>query len=131
MEILQQALDLIIGVGASVWDIVVLCSVFVFEAVKTLHTTMPRLEGFLVGLGLAWAMKHRDKYMVAKVLSMPLKLVLDGVAYLRKQSSKLAKRIFAEAKKPFVWLSGKGKWLYESVKSSLASLKAKITRKKD
>jgi len=131
MEILQQILDLIVGVGASVWDIIVLCSVFVFEAAKTLHTTMPRLEGLLAGLGLAWAMKYRDEYMVAKVLSTPLKLTLDGVNFLREQVTKLTKRIFSEVKRPFVWLSGKGKWLYESIKGRLASLKANITRKKD
>ena len=131
MDILQQVLDLIMSVGASVWDIVVLCAVFVYEAAKTLHTTMPRLEGLLAGGGLALAMKYRDKSMVAKVISAPLKLALDGLGYLKGQATKLVRRIFFEVKRPFVWLSGKGRWFYEALKKVPGSLKAKFSKTKD
>ena len=131
MDILQQVLDLIIGVGASVWDIVVLCAVFLYEAAKTLHTTMPRLEGFLAGGGLALAMKYRDEYMIAKIISAPLQLALDGLGYLKGQTTKLVKRVSSEIKRPFTWLSGKGKWFYEALKKVPGTLKAKFSRKKD
>jgi len=131
MDILQQVLGLIIGVGASAWDIVALCAVFVFEAAKTLHTTMPRLEGLLAGFGLALAMKHRNESMVAKIISAPLKLALDGLGYARGQMTKLVRRVFSEVKRPFVWLSGSGKWFYEALRKAFRSLKAKFSRTKD
>jgi hypothetical protein len=131
MEILQQVLSLIIGVGSSALDIVTLCAVFVLEAAKTLHTTMPRLEGLLAGFGLALAMKYRDKYVVAKVLSAPLKIALDGLGYVRGQAARLIRRVFSEIKRPFTWLSGRGRWFYEALKGALRSLRAKLSRTKD
>jgi hypothetical protein len=43
----------------------------------SLHVEAPRLEGLLVGVVLAWLLLRRDKHPVLRILSAPLKLVLD------------------------------------------------------
>jgi hypothetical protein len=42
-----------------------------------LHVEMPRLEGLLVGVALAWLMARRDRHPLLRVLSAPLKLVIE------------------------------------------------------
>jgi hypothetical protein len=130
MELLQEFSSLIMGVGATLWDLTALLSVFALDMAKALHAN-PFLEGLTIGLGSAWALDNRDKNIVTKVLSTPLKLVLDSLNYVGGQLTRGSKGALSMAKKPFVWLSGRGKWLYESVKGGLASLKAKFSRTKD
>jgi hypothetical protein len=130
MELLQEFSNLIMGVGATLWDLAVLLLAFALDMGKALHEH-PFIEGLTVGLGSAWALDNRDKNIVTKVLSTPLKLVLDALNYVGGQLTRLSKGALSMAKKPFTWLSGGGKWLYESVKGGLASLKAKFSRTKD
>ena len=42
-----------------------------------LHTETPRLEGLLVGVLLSWVLLRRDRHPWLRVVSAPLKLVLD------------------------------------------------------
>ena len=130
MELLQELLNLIIGVGATLWDFVVLLSVFALDMVKALHAN-PFLEGLTIGLVSAWALDNRDKNKVTLILSTPLKLVLDVLNYMGGQLERLSKGGLSMVKKPFAWLSGGGKWLYQSLKGGLASLRAKFSKKKD
>jgi len=130
MELLQELLSFIMGAAATIWGLVVLCSAFAFDMLKALHAT-PFLEGLTIGLGSAWALDNRDKNIVTKVLSTPLKLVLDALNYVGGQLTRLSRRALLLAKKPFTWLNGGGRWLYESVKGGLASLRAKFSRSKD
>ena len=128
---IQETLTFIVEAGVSVFDLAKLCLVFMFETARTLHEDAPRLEGLLAGLLSAFALKLRDKNIDLKVLSTPLKLVLDALSFANKQLTGLTGKALAMAKKPFVWLSGKGRGFYESLKGGLSSLKAKLTRKKD
>jgi hypothetical protein len=130
MELLQELLSFIMGAGEAIWGLVVLCSAFVLDMLKALHAN-PFLEGLTIGLVSAWALDNRDKNIVTKVLSTPLKLVLDALNYVGGQLTRLSRRALLLAKKPFTWLSGGGRWLYESVKGGLASLRAKFSRSKD
>ena len=66
LELLLSAINIIFLAISSVADILVI-----------LHTEMPRLEGLLVGLALAWLMANRDRNRFLKILSSPFKLVLD------------------------------------------------------
>jgi hypothetical protein len=127
---LQETFNLVIEIGGTTWDLILLCLVFMLNAAKALHAE-PFLEGLLIGLGSAWALDHRDKNIFTKILSTPLKLVLDALNYVGGQLTRLSKLAIFYAKKPFTWLSNGGKWAYEALKRGLASLKAKFTRTKD
>ena len=131
MNILQQMLNFVGEFLVSIWGLIVLCSVFALNMLETLHTTMPFLEGLLVGLGSAYAFHYKDNNIFAKIISMPLKLTLDALNYTGRQLKKLAQSGLSVAKKPFVWFSGGGKWLYEALKKAFKSLKAKFSRTKD
>lgn len=50
---------------------------FALSTAHWLHFDAPRLEGLLVGVLLAWLMSRRDKHPVLKVLSSPLRLILE------------------------------------------------------
>jgi len=77
MELLHTCKDLITGVAISVWNLVTLVLTFCWDTLYTLHMNHPRLEGVLVGVTLVWLMLRRDKHPALRVLSAPLKLVLD------------------------------------------------------
>jgi hypothetical protein len=77
IEILKDCIVLLLGLGIALWDVVVLVMTWVGSMVYHLHLEAPRLEGLLVGVLLAWLMVRRDKHPVLRVLSSPLKLMLD------------------------------------------------------
>jgi hypothetical protein len=123
-------LSFIVELGVSLWGMLMLCSVFLFDMCSALHTDMPRLEGLLVGLLSAWALKNRDKHAALKALSTPLKLMLDGLDLACGQLARLGQKGLSVAKAPFIWLSGKGEWLYLAIKGGASSLVAKLRKKK-
>jgi len=59
------------------WDAVYLVLLLAWSLVSWLHVGAPRLEGLLVGVVLAWLLLRRDKHPLLRVLSSPLKLVVD------------------------------------------------------
>lgn len=59
-----------IGIVSSVLE-------FALSTAHWLHFETPRLEGLLVGVLLAWLMSRRDKHPALRVLSAPLRLVLE------------------------------------------------------
>jgi len=59
-----------IGIVSSVLE-------FALSTAHWLHFETPRLEGLLVGVLFAWLMSRRDKHPLLKVLSAPLRLVLE------------------------------------------------------
>ena len=77
MELLQACWNLVAGVVESLWGVVATVSTLVGELLLHLHTDAPRLEGLLVGVTLAWVLLRRDKHPLLRVLSAPLKLVVD------------------------------------------------------
>ena len=76
-ELLTTCQQLVVGLLAWAWGLVVLVSTFCWDLLSTLHVSSPRLEGLLVGIALSWLMLRRDKHPALRVLSAPLKLVLD------------------------------------------------------
>jgi len=77
LELLHQCWDLVSGLLLAGWGVVVLVWSFLWGVLIHLHLEMPRLEGLLVGVLLAWLLSRRDKHPALKVLSAPLKLVLE------------------------------------------------------
>ena len=77
LELLQSLWNLVWGVVLSVWDLAWVLLDGVWGLLQNLHYDMPRLEGLVVGVGLAWVMMRRDKHPLLRALSAPLKLVLD------------------------------------------------------
>ena len=77
MELLQACWNLVVGIVESLWGVVATVSTLVGELLLHLHTDAPRLEGLLVGVTLAWVLLRRDKHPLLRVLSAPLKLVVD------------------------------------------------------
>ena len=77
LELLQSLWNLVWGVVLSVWDLAWVLLDGVWDLLMALHNDMPRLEGLVIGVGLAWVMIRREKHPLLRALSAPLKLVLD------------------------------------------------------
>ena len=77
LQILQSTGDLLWGLLGSVWGVVCLVAAWGWDVLYLLHTDAPRLEGLLVGILLAWVLLRRDKHPILRVLSAPLKLIVD------------------------------------------------------
>ena len=77
LELVQSLWSLVWGVVLSVWDLSLLLLSGCWDLLLVVHNDMPRVEGLLVGLGLAWLLRHRDSHKLPRVISSPLKLVLD------------------------------------------------------
>ncbi len=77
MEVLKATWNLIVGLGESVCEIAVLGGVWAWEVLYHIHVNFPRMEGLLVGVVLTWLMLRRDKHPLLRVLSAPLKLIVD------------------------------------------------------
>ncbi len=77
LELLQSLWNLVWGVVLAVWDLAWVLLDGVWGLLQNLHYDMPRLEGLVVGVGLAWVMMRREKHPLLRALSAPLKLVLD------------------------------------------------------
>ena len=68
---------LVSNLFTSIWQIITSVLVFASDILLWLHVDAPRLEGLLVGILLAWFLIKRDSHPILKLLSAPLKLVLD------------------------------------------------------
>jgi len=77
LQILSACWDLLAGLVTSLVDVVSLVATWGYSVLYHLHMDAPRLEGLLIGVGLAWLLSRRDRHPVIKVVSAPLKLVLD------------------------------------------------------
>ena len=77
LELVQSLWSLVWGVVLSVWDLAWVLLDGVWDLLMVLHNDMPRLEGLVIGVGLAWVMMRREKHPLLRALSAPLKLVLD------------------------------------------------------
>jgi hypothetical protein len=77
LGIIEACWALLVGLLASVWGIIELICVWGWDVLYHLHTSAPRLEGLLVGVLLAWVLLRRDRHPLLRVLSAPLKLIVD------------------------------------------------------
>ena len=77
MELVVLIKNLVVSLLAAGWDLVSSLATFALSTVHWLHVEAPRLEGLLVGVLLAWLLSRRDKHPLLRVLSAPLRLVLE------------------------------------------------------
>ena len=77
IEILKDCIALVVGLGVVAWDAANVIMAWVGSVLLHLHVEAPRLEGLLVGILLAWLMVRRDRHPILRVLSAPLRLVLN------------------------------------------------------
>ena len=77
LELLESLWGLVWGVAVAVWDLGWMLLDGCWDVLLLVHNDMPLIEGLLVGLGLAWLLRHRDSHKLPRVVSAPLKLVLD------------------------------------------------------
>jgi hypothetical protein len=98
-----------------------------------LHTTAPRLEGLLIGVALAWVMLRRDKHPLLRVLSAPLKLVVDVLDLAWDQVVEVAGDLWDTVKdwtgRSLGWAKSKVVGAYSWVMGSLGKLKDKLSTK--
>ena len=130
LEILKSCWSLVYGLAESLLEITTLIGLWGYEILYQLHVSAPRLEGLLVGVLLAWLMIRRDKHPLLRVLSAPLKLVVDILDLAWNQVVEIASDLWSTIAS---WVGGiiswtKGKLLvgYDGTIKFLKSVKEKI-----
>ena len=107
LQILQSTWELVWGLLGSLWGVLSLVAVWGWEVLYHLHVSAPRLEGLLVGIALAWVLLRRDKHPLLRVLSSPLKLILDILDLAWDQIAEVAGDLWGTA---IGWCSGVWNW---------------------
>ena len=132
---LESLWNLIAGVFTSLWGLVWSLGCFVVDMAVWLHVEAPRLEGLLVGILLAWLLVRRDSHPLLRVLSSPLKLVLDILDLAWNQVDEVATDLWETAKGwtlgSLGWVSGKVRGAYDGLMAKLGSVKEKLQKKDD
>tara|TARA_Y100001938_G_C8090400_1_gene434676 strand:- start:1212 stop:1634 length:423 start_codon:yes stop_codon:yes gene_type:complete len=134
-EILISTWSAIIGVLSGIWGLVETVLVWAGDVLYHLHTDAPRLEGLLVGIALTWVLLRRDNHPVLRVLSAPLKLVIDILDLAWDQTVEVSHDIIDTVKS---WLGKAWKFVSTPISkgwlkllSLLTSLRDKLAKKKD
>ena len=112
MELLHICKDLVVGLVTSVWNMVIMVLIVCWDVLYALHMNHPRLEGLLVGVTLVWLMLRRDKHPALRVLSAPLKLVLDILDLAWNQVVEIATDTWAAVRG---WITGGLGWCWAKV----------------
>jgi len=114
MELLRLARELVAGVLDAGWNLVLLVLDVGRDTLVHLHTGAPRLEGLLVGVLLAWLMLRRERHPWLRVLSAPLKLVLDILDLAWDQGAEVARDLWQV---PAGWVRGGLGWSVAKVRA--------------
>lgn len=128
LEILKSCLALVLGLLVALWDVVQLVLVWAWDIMYHLHMTAPRLEGLLIGVALTWFLLRRDKHPVLRVLSAPLKLLLDVLDLAWDQVVEVASDVWETAQG---WTRGTLSWAWGRVTGVLSSLTGLLTGLRD
>ena len=76
-EILLTTWTALIDLLSGALSILETCVLWVGGVLYHLHVDAPRLEGLLIGVILTWVLLRRDRHPLLRVLSAPLKLIVD------------------------------------------------------
>lgn len=135
LEILNSCWVLIVGLLSSLWTVLSLVASWGWEVLYHLHVSAPRLEGLLVGIGLAWLMMRRDRHPLLRVLSSPLKLVVDILDLGWDQAIEVCGDLWSTARSWVVgsagWIRGRVASVYDRVMSGLRSVRDRLSRSKE
>ena len=132
LELLQTLWSFVLGLLVLVWDLVVLVTTLVGDSLLHLHVDAPRLEGLLVGVLLSWLLLRRDKHPLLRVLSAPLKLVVDVLDLAWDQVVEIVEDVWGVV---VGWVAGVYGWCKAKVvgtwgwlMSGLGAVKAKLSK---
>jgi len=117
LELLKELLNFVLELGLSIWGLLTLVLGSSADLLMTLHTTMPRLEGLLAGILLAWLMLRRDRHPLLRALSAPLKLILDILDLAWDQCVEFIQDVLGTAMN---WLKGSLGWVWSKVTGALS-----------
>ena len=112
LELLKSLFELVAGLLGVLGNLVVDVSGLVWNVLQHLHDDAPRLEGVLVGVALAWLMLRRDKHPLLRVLSAPLKLVLDILDLVWDQCVEIVGDVWGVVVN---WVRGSLTWCWSKV----------------
>ena len=133
LELLQACWNLVVGVAGSLWSLAVTVLTFGGEVLQHLHADAPRLEGLLVGVALAWVLLRRDSHPLLRVLSAPLKLVLDILDLAWDQVAEVVSDVWDTARdwvtRSLGWVRDTVVGVYNRVMGLLKGLKNKLSSK--
>ena len=134
LQILAACWELLAGLLTSAWSIVILLASWLHAMLYHLHVDAPRLEGLLFGIALAWLLSRRERHPAIKVLSAPLKLILDILDLAWDQSVEAISDI---RNVTLGWIGGAFTWVKQhihdlggKVLSGLVSIKDKLLKNK-
>tara|TARA_B100000029_G_C17003704_1_gene752154 strand:- start:114 stop:581 length:468 start_codon:yes stop_codon:yes gene_type:complete len=145
-EVAVSLWGLVSGIFVGAYDLLSAVAAWAGSLLLVLHTDYPRLEGLLVGVLLAWLMLRRDRHPLLRVLSAPLKLVVDILDLAWDQVVEVISDTWNTAKGwvvggwqwclgkvKAVWSGGLGllKGAYGWVMSKLKALKDALSKKKE
>ena len=133
MDLLRLCRELVVGVLDAAWGLLVLLFGVSSEALISLHTNHPRLEGLLVGILLAWVLLRRNRHPWLRVLSSPLKLILDILDLAWDQGLQVIRDLVAVpvgwAKKAWGWCTDKIHTAYKWKMGLLRGLRDRLLSK--
>ncbi len=125
--------NLIVDLFYALWGIVSGLLEFALSTAHWLHVEAPRLEGLLVGVLLAWLLSRRDRHPVLRVLSAPLRLVLEVLDlawdHLVELLSDTKATVVGLIQQGWGALWGRVKRAWSSMLGGLASLRDRLQRK--
>ena len=132
-EILIKTWAAVISILSGLWGILETSLVWVGDVLYTLHVSAPRTEGLLIGIILTWVFLRRDRHPALRVISAPLKLVVDILDLLWDQAVEFCCDIKDTLKS---WVSGAASWLkakavslWSGLMSGLRSVKDRLSKK--
>ena len=132
---LELLWNLVAGTVTSVWGFLSSVTGFAVDLLVWVHVATPRLEGLLVGVLLAWLLAKRESHPVLRVLSAPLKLVLDILDLAWAQAVEVSTDICSTTKAWTLgvigWVTGKANSVYSAVMNRLKSTKENLGNKED
>ena len=134
-ELICVLKEFVVGLAESVWGLITVVSTFCYDALYHLHVSAPRFEGLLIGITLAWVLLRRDKHPLLRVLSSPLKLVLDILDLAWDQCVEVLSDCWDTVVRwvniPWAWSKKKVSSVSTWIMKGLRSLKDKLAKKKD
>ena len=120
--------NLIAGVFESVFGLLGTILTFFGDVLSWLHFEAPRLEGLLIGVLLAWLLARRDSHPLIRVLSAPLKLVIDILDLAWDQVEEVALDLWGTAK---AWTFGSIGWVSDKLGNAYDSVMGKLRLTKE
>ena len=128
LELLHSLLNLILGLLVILWDLVELALTSCWDLLYHLHVSAPRFEGLLIGVTLAWVMMRRDKHPLLRVLSAPLKLIVDVLDLAWDQVVEVISDLWKTGRS---WVVDSVKWVWGSVTRGSTKLTELLTKLRD